>query len=667
MEIAVLAPARPWTHWGRVTVRVDAPAASAWTSAFAVVAYLALRNGGYDTVVYSQVGVAAWWLVLLLALVGVLSGRIGRAGWAAIGLLGAFVAWTAVAVGWSENVESTVLDLGRVAAYLGILVLAIVLQGRTAVRHAINGLACAIGLVIVLAVLSRLHPQAFPPNHSFQFLGAASARRLSYPINYWNGLAALVAIGVPLLMAVAVGARTIAARALAAGTLPICALCLYLTISRGGVLELAFGLAVFLIVVPRRLEAAATFLVSGAGAAILVWAASRRPAVTSGLPAATEIHQGTQLLVLVVIVCAGVALLQVAIAVAGRHFDRPALLKPGRRGTAQRALALAGVAAVIAVAAGAPGRIEHAWQVFKQPNGVVTPGSDNSVFSRLSVANGNDRYQFWQAALHADETNPWVGIGPGTFRFWWAQHPTSPAFVLNAHSLYFETLAETGITGFCLLVGLLVLFVAVAVRRLLRGPPDQRLWIAAALGGLSAFLAAAALEWVWQLAAIAAAALILGGGIVAGGEGPLVEDAAPGTVASTAARLAPRAALAVLAIAGLGAVLVPLAGTVAVAKSRAAASHGDLATAYRDSVVAERLQPYAETPRLQEALVLEAAGELGAAAAAARAATDRGPTDSDAWLTLARIDARRGATRAAVAELRRARLLAPGSTLFGQP
>jgi hypothetical protein len=585
-----------------------------------------------------------------------LPARTGRAGWVAIGLLAAFAAWTAVAVVWSGNAESTVLELGRLAAYLGILVLAISLQGRTAVRHTINGLACAIGTVTVLAMLSRLHPQAFGSNHYFQFLGAASSRRLSYPLNYWNALAALVAIGVPLLTAVAVGARTIAGRALAAATLSIAALCAYLTISRGGVLELGLGLAIFLIVVPRRLDAAATLIASGAGAIILVWAASRRPAVTAGLPTATEMHQGTQLLVLVVIVSTGVALLQVAIALTQRHFARPALLNPGRLRTAQRGLALAAVAVAIAVVAGAPGRIDHAWHDFKQPSGVVTPGSESSVFTRLSAANGNNRYQFWQAALHANATNPWLGIGPGTFRFWWAEHPTAPGFILNAHSLYFETLAETGIIGLCLLVGLLLWFVAVAAHRLLRGPPDERLWIAAALAGFSAFLAAAALEWVWQLAAIAATALILGAAVVAGRESP-GEPAAGG--------LAPRAVVAALAVLALAAVLVPMAGTVAVADSRAAAERGDLTQAYRDSLVAARLQPYAETPRLQEALVLEAAGELGPAAAAARAATVRGSTDSDAWLTLARIDARRGASSSALAELRRARLLAPGSALFG--
>jgi len=43
-----------------------------------------------------------------------------------------------------------------------------------------------------------------------------------------------------------------------------------------------------------------------------------------------------------------------------------------------------------------------------------------------------------------------------------------------------------------------------AVVRSLRAPPGLRVWIAAVVGGLAAFMAAAAVEWVWEMAAIAA-------------------------------------------------------------------------------------------------------------------------------------------------------------------
>jgi O-antigen ligase len=658
MELTATRRPRAWALPRRVTWRADPPAVAAWTLAFTMVAYLALRDGGYDTVVRSEVAVALWWIVLLAALAGILPTRIPAAGWATIGLLGAFAAWTGLAIGWSESAERSAVELGRVAAYLAVLVLAIALQGRTAARHTINGVACAIGLIAVLAVLSRLHPQAFPVNDHFRFLGPGSARKLSYPLNYWNALAAFAAIGIPLLLAVALGARTLAGQALAAATLPLSALCVYLTISRGGALAVAVGLAAFLVFVPRRLDAVATLLVSAAGSAILLSATSQRDALVSGVPTPAALHQGTQMLWLALVVCGGVALVQVAIGLAMRHVERPAVLAPGRRTTAVRALTLLAVAAVIGTAAGVPGELSSRWQDFKAPNGVVAPTSDATVFSRLQAANGNGRYQFWQAALDASATHPWKGIGPGTFEFWWARHATTDGFIRNAHTLYFETLAETGIIGLALLGGLLLWVLGVAVRRSLRAPAELRLWIAAATGGLAAFMTSAALEWVWQMAAIAVAVMALAAVIVAGRD-----DAAPEPPPARR-RAVPRVGIALLAAAALGAVVVPLAGAVATRESRAAAAQGHLTAALRHSLTGERLQPYAATPQLQRALVLEAAGDLAPAAAAARAATADEPTNWRTWLVLARLDAERGAVTAAIDELRRARRLNPRSTLL---
>lgn len=648
----------------RVLVRVHPPAITAWTLAFSVVAYLALSNGGYDTIVRSQVGVAVWWIVLLGALAGVLPARIGRAGWVAIGLLAGFALWTGLATGWSESAERSTIELGRVATYLGVLVLAIALQGRTGARHTINGLACAIGLVTLLAVLSRLLPQWFPANDHLEFLGAGNARKLSYPLNYWNALACFAATGVPLLLGVALGARTLLGQALAAAVLPLSALCVYLTISRGGALALVVGIVVFLAFVPRRLDAVATLAVAGAGAAILVAGASQRDAVQDGITTAVARQQGSELIWLAAIVCAGVALVQVALGLAARHLERPALLAPGRRAFARRAGVALVVACGVGIGAGAPGWVNDQWQEFKAPSGVVAAGGADNLFSRLSAVNGNNRYQYWRVALDANETARWQGIGPGTFEFWRARDGTVAGFVRDAHTLYFETLAESGIVGFALLVGLFAFLLVAALARSLRATPELRVWIAAAVGGLAVFLTSAAFEWVWEMAAIAAVVLMLGAVIVAGRDaGDVLADGDAGDAVARRSPPVPRAVLAGLAILAIGAVAVPMASAVATRDSRDAAADGRLAAALQDSRTAERLQPYAATPRLQQALVLEQAGALPAAAKAARAATADEPTNWRTWFVLARIDARRGEDVAAIAALRQARRLNPRSPL----
>ncbi len=662
MEIVASGTPAAVAHPRRLSVRLDPPAIAAWTLAFTVVVYLALSNGGYDTIVRSEVGVAVWWIVLLGALAGILLGRIGRAGWVAIGLLAAFALWTGLAATWSESAERSTIELGRVATYLGVLVLGIALQGRTAARHTINGLACAIGLVTLLAVLSRLHPQWFPANDHREFLDAIAARKLSYPLNYWNGLAAFAAIGVPLLLGVALGARTLAGQAVATATLPLSALCMYLTISRGGAIALVVGICVFLAFAPRRRDAIGTLVVAGLGSAILVSAASQRDALQDGVSSPIALHQGTELLGMAMIVCLGVLLLQVALSLAARHVTWPARLAPDRRTTLMRALVLVEVVVVAAIFAGAPGVLSDRWQEFKAPTASVVAGNADNVFSRLQGVNGNGRYQYWQAALDANASAPWKGIGPGTFEFWWSRHGTTPGFVRDAHTLYFETLAETGIPGFALIVALLALLLAVAAARALRGPPGMRIWIAAAVGGLAAFLTSAAFEWVWELGAIACAVMLLGAVIVAGRDQPAGEDDAP---AVRERGLPRRLGIALLAAAAIGAVAVPLAAALATRDSRDAAAAGHVGTALDDSRTAQGLQPYAATPRLQQALVLEQAGALSQAAAAAKAATRAEPTNWRTWFTLARIEAKLGHADAALAQMRNAQRLNPRSPLLG--
>src|SRR3954447_8140506 len=138
--------------------------AAAWLLGFALVAYLSFSNGGYDAVVRDQVGIAVWWVVLLGAAIGILPLRFSRIAWGAVGLLVAFAAWTALSASWSESAERSWNDAAKVATYVGFFVLALAAQRRAAARHTINGVASAIALVGVLALLSRLHPAWFPEN-----------------------------------------------------------------------------------------------------------------------------------------------------------------------------------------------------------------------------------------------------------------------------------------------------------------------------------------------------------------------------------------------------------------------------------------------------------------------------------------------------------------------
>ncbi len=97
------------------------------------------------------------------------------------------------------------------------------------------------------------------------------------------------------------------------------ALTAYYTLSRGGAIEIAVALAVLLALHPRRLEVLPTLALGAAGAALAIAAATQRGALEDNLQNATAARQGDEMLAVVLIVCAGVALLRVALGLAVRH------------------------------------------------------------------------------------------------------------------------------------------------------------------------------------------------------------------------------------------------------------------------------------------------------------------------------------------------------------
>jgi O-antigen ligase len=651
MEVLLTPIPRP--RFMATPLRVDLRATGAWTLGLAPVLYLALRGGGYDPVVYGEVGLITWWIVLLGTLVGVFSlRRIGRLGWTSIALLTLFVVWTGIAVAWSSSAERTVAELGRVAAYLGFLVLGLCVLRRDAIRHVVAGMAMAFGVVSLLAVLSRLYPGSFPADQLLPFF-PHSYERLDYPFNYSDGTANFLAMGIPLLLMAATQSRSLANQAVAAAAIPVAVLGVVLTASRGGVLTASIGILAFYALAPDRLSKVCTGLTAAAGSAVLVVSLLHRKALRGGLSTPLAISQRHQLVVLLVVACCGVALAQLAIGLVSRYAIRPPALRASRRAATLATVGGLLVLAVVAVAARIPGKLSHQWQVFKQSDatGVVS----SNIYSRLGTLSGSHRYQYWRSAFHAFESKPLTGIGPGTFQFYWNQHAPFYEYIRNAHSLYMETLAETGLVGFGLVVGLLVLLLGAGIVYALRAPPRTRGALAGATAAMAAFCAAAGYDWVWQLAAIPAAALLLGAAILSQRKTQPWWARRP----RRSPRWALRLTVGLLAIAAIIAVAIPFAATSAIRASQNDVQNGDVTAALNEAATAQNLEPYAATPRLQRALILEQTGDLPGARVAIAEATSRQPTDWSLWLIRARIAAESGDVAAAVSYYRRAHALDP--------
>jgi hypothetical protein len=617
---------------------------------FLLIAYLGFRGGGYDEIVRGEVGIAAWWVVVVGAAAGILPLRqINWAGWATLGVFSLFAAWTALGIGWSESAEQSVAELGRVASLLAIFSLALSLQGPESLRRMVGGVAAGIGLVSAAALLSWLHPAWFAAPETVAGLDA-TRNRLHYPLDYWNGLGAFAAIGLPLLVAGAATARTVIARALFAAAVPAVALAGFFTLSRGAGFEAAIAFLALFALYPRRLALLAPALVTGAGAAILIAAATQREDLMDGLSTAARTSQGDEMLAMALVVCAGVALLSVAMTLAERHEVGPRFRVSAGRTRATGAL-VAVVAVIAAVAAGLPGTVSDSWEEFKNP---VSPAAGAE---RFDSAAGSGRYQFWETAVDAAKTEPVVGIGPGTFEYFWAREGSLPTFIRDAHSLYLETAAELGLIGLALIVALIAAPFVAGIGRTRMAGAEDRAWIAAAVGGCAAFAVAAAIDWAWELTVLPVAFLLLTAAI-------LGRPRSPDSGRGSGSNRNPRLALGGLAVAGLIAIAIPMASASAIRDSQAEVRAQDLPAALDQAHSALDIQPYAATASLQEALVLELQGDLEAARLAAVEATQDEPTNWRTWLVLSRLEAKLGNAEASVDSYREARSLNPRSVLF---
>jgi O-antigen ligase len=645
---------------------MDLSALGTWALAGGLILFLGFDGGGYDLIVRNQVGIVLWWIVLVGAAFGVLPAtRLTRVAWTALALFAGFVAWNALATTWSLSSERSLRELSRVACYLAVLLLAVSIHRDRdrAVRHTIEGVAGAVAIIATFAVVSRLIPGSFPASHVTGTFLAGARGRLSWPLNYWNGLAALVALGLPLLLSIASSARALWAQAAAAAALPVLGLCGFLTFSRGGAIAAAVALVAFLALAPHRLAKLPTMLVAAAGAAILMAAVSHHTALDQGLTNHAADVQGKQVLAALVLVCAAVALAQIGIGLAARHGTLPRSLRVSR-GTARRLLA-GGIAAalVAAIAAGAPSRLSHAWDNFKHQT-----TASQFTQGRFGSTAGNGRYDMWRVALQTTSGKRLGGSGPGTFQLLWQPRAAFNSYVINAHSLYVETLAELGVVGLALLVAFLATPVVAAVGLVRRSGSEARTFAAGAAAGMLAFLVSALADWVWQLPVLPAAFLLLAAAVMAPARAAVRGSALASQEIRTDGEHRPpvvlRAGFVVAALACLVATAVPLATDSAVRKSQAAVTAGNDLLALSDARSATRIEPGAASAQLQVALVLELGHDIPGALQAASRATRDEPDNWSTWLVLSRLEAEAGRARASVASYGRARSLNPRSPLF---
>jgi O-antigen ligase len=553
--------------------------------------------------------------------------RLAPLEWALPAALAALTGWVWLSLVWSSDVSQTVQEGERMLLYLAGATCLLLLGRRANVEGVLAALAVAITAVCTYALAVRL---LAPGRATYQVLSTdpEASFRLARPLGYANALALFAVLGMLVSLGFALHGRRLRARALGSAALVLLAPTLYFTYGRGAWLALVAGLAGLLALEHERLGALASTLAFALAPAVAVVLASRTHPLTAepGSFAAAR-HDGRLVAGAFMLLVAAAALVPAGLERARRKLSPG----PAARRVAVVALGLVAiviVAAGLARAGGPRAAVRRAYDAFTAPAPLVKTDESRRLFS----LSGNSRSEYWRVAWREYEDHPWLGGGAGTFQRFWLRDRRFGLPVLDAHSLYLETLAELGPLGLALLLwGLAVPLSAVGAAR--RHP-----LVPAALGAYAAFLVHAGIDWDWEMPAVTLAALVCGAALPLAARGA---ETAP---------LGHRVRVAGLALAALlGAVaFIGFAGNRAAASSSDALDGEELHTAATEARSARRWEPWSAEPwRLLGEAQLQA-GEVEQARASFRHGIAKDGRDWELWLDLAL--ASRGAARQSALE-----------------
>jgi hypothetical protein len=608
---------------------------------------LSYADGGFAPTTRSYAGIAAWWLLGAGAAIGIASARAGinRFALVVLGLLAAFALWILISVNWATDAERVFAQFNQVSLYVAVLALSIVLARLVPASWVVGGVALALAALAAVALISRCFPSTFGSSPGQDILPSLGSR-LSFPLGYWNGLGIEVALAYPLLLAIMISRRSRVASAAAAFPLPILAAVMYLTSSRGAFVAAGVAVLVFIVLTPRRWAALAALIVAGVAGAVAVAALVHKDALVNGkMGTALGVHQGHRAALLIGVTCVVTALVWAGLAELGRRLPTP----PRAAG-----VAVAVAVAVLAFAAIAASHPVRKFDQFKSP--LAAAGTQgNFTTNHLDSSSGSGRWQFWSAAISEFQAHPLNGGGAGSWEAWWLQHGSLPVPSEFAHSLYLEALAELGIIGFLLIAGAVLVAVVGAIRSALALHSGE---IAAAAACGIAFFAAAAYDWVWQLAGIA----VVGVGMLGFAVGALPAERAGAWGRSGTLR----PLIALLAVAAIIPQYVVLAAGSHLSNSHEAFNAGNGSRARSEALSAKAIEPWAASPYLQLGFVAEGEGHLTDAARWAHEAIRRSRRDWSLWASAANFEAEAGNVRAARRDLAEARRLNPHSKLLGR-
>lgn len=625
------------------------------------------------------------------------------------GLLLAFTALTAISIVWSVQPDHSWQDSGRMLAYSGVFAAGIALVRVAPERWpaVLGGLALATVIVCAYALATKVFPATLASTNAYA--------RLKEPYGYWNAVGLSAAMGA--ICCLWLGARRTGhalLRALAYPAMGLLLLTLVLAYSRGALVALAIGVALWLCVVPLRLRGA-TLLIVGviAAGAVAAWDFSRHALSSEGVALAERTTAGHQLGALIVAMLLLLTVVGVGVGfLTGRR--PPSLLARRRAGAALLAatalVVLAFVGALAVSHRGLTGSVSHAVDALTNPNAKTPPNTPGRLTAVASV-----RARYWKEALQVFDAHPLFGSGAEGYATAHLRYETETLNVRHAHGFIVQTLADLGLVGLLVALALLASWMAAAGRAthpFNRRWTSWRAWLTLRAGGrpgwrrlqerelmrytperigllsmlclVVVFGAHSLIDWTWYVPGDACVALLCAGWLA--GRGPLSASSntaihafagldgsdldqtvvagngrARNRRTSSSVRLAMAGAAIVAALLAAWSQWQPVRSEDARQSAESLLDENRLAPAMQAAQSAVSRDPLSAVSLFTLASVQQAAGHPAIARDTLAKAVKLQPSNPQTWLVLGRYDLSEGDPRAAVHELEAAIYLDPES------
>jgi hypothetical protein len=517
-------------------------------------------------------------------------------------LLGGLVLWQAATIAWSIEPAASWDYTNRGLVYFAFACVGVLL-GSVPRSWVAAGLGALTTAVLLVALLAKVVPGLYADY--------GRLARLRWPLEYWNELALVAAMTVPLgLWLASRRERPLRARVAGALHVYVALVAVVLTFSRFGIALAVLAAAAWVWLDRERLDSFAALVAVVPPAAGVAAVALALPGIANdGVSHSARVRDGAIFAVL--FVAGGV----VAGAVARIALAREPNLERRRRaaqgaGIGLAALGVAGVIALVVRAGGPLAFVRVRWHEFSATQSVNT-------VAHIGSASSGNRWAWWQQSWDAFTRHPGGGTGAGSFSL------TSTIAAHNAlqttiepHNTPLQFLTETGIVGFLLYVGV----VASVVLGILRGPRDRAtlaLVFVAAIGLLHSIV-----DIDWSFVATQAPLLLVGGVLVS----------RPGAPAHR--RVLALAGTGVAVLAALYSLFVPWYADRRYNDGLDAAGRADMSAAQAALSDAHKLNPLAIEPMWFLGAVDESLGDLPSAERLYLLATRREPLNPDTWSTL---------------------------------